>query len=174
MATLVKAAWALALARIGKQTDLVFGHTVSGRNVPIPDVDQMTGCCINTAPIRVHIRPAWTAHELLRHVHTQYIRTLDYETIEPSEIMAQCTAWQGKPDFGSVITHTQFNKADTDVLEGASDHLKSVHLGIPQDVFQRMPWPVQLMAELHSSEMEVIILESSHILEISNKHVLTS
>ncbi|GIC93729.1 putative Hybrid PKS-NRPS biosynthetic cluster [Aspergillus udagawae] len=101
MATLVKAPWALAWARLGKQTDLVFGHTVSGRNMPIPDVDQRTGYCINTAPIRVHIQPAWTAHELLRHFHTQYTRTLDYETIEPSEIIVQCTAWQGKPGFSA-------------------------------------------------------------------------
>ncbi|EAW16449.1 nonribosomal peptide synthetase fmqC [Aspergillus fischeri NRRL 181] len=164
MATLVKAAWALALARLSKQTDLVFGHTVSGRNMPIPDVDRMAGCCINTAPIRVRIQPAWTAHELLRHVHTQYTRTLDYETIEPSEIMAQCTAWQGKPDFGSVVTHNQFDNAATAVLEGASDRLEPLHLGISEDVFQSMSWPVQLMTELHGSEMEVIILASSHML----------
>ncbi|MDJ0838635.1 MAG: amino acid adenylation domain-containing protein [Acidobacteriota bacterium] len=54
--TLVRAAWALLLARATGRGEVVFGEIVSGRPPELAGVDSMTGLFINTQPVRM--RPA--------------------------------------------------------------------------------------------------------------------
>src|SRR5262249_23590835 len=55
VSTLLQAAWALTLYRYGGVAEVVFGVTVSGRDVDLPGVEGMVGLLINTLPLRVQV-----------------------------------------------------------------------------------------------------------------------
>jgi len=50
---LLQGAWAVLLARLTNQKDIVFGITVSGRNAEVAGIEEMIGIFINTVPLRV-------------------------------------------------------------------------------------------------------------------------
>ncbi|SDY51636.1 non-ribosomal peptide synthetase [Lachnobacterium bovis] len=50
---LMQAAWAITLMRYKDTKDVIYGSVVSGRSVPIADVDKMIGLFISTLPIRI-------------------------------------------------------------------------------------------------------------------------
>ncbi|KAF4993043.1 hypothetical protein FDECE_13529 [Fusarium decemcellulare] len=52
---LVRAAWALVLSQATSSPDVVFGQIMSGRNVPVPGINEMTGPTIATVPIRINL-----------------------------------------------------------------------------------------------------------------------
>ncbi|WP_378788639.1 amino acid adenylation domain-containing protein [Nonomuraea fastidiosa] len=64
----VHSAWAATLGGILQRTDVVFGSTVSGREVDVPGVQDMVGLLINTIPVRARWDAATTAGELLESV----------------------------------------------------------------------------------------------------------
>jgi amino acid adenylation domain-containing protein len=53
--TLLQSTWAILLGRYSGESDIVFGATVSGRNVPISGIEQMVGLFINTLPLRANL-----------------------------------------------------------------------------------------------------------------------
>ncbi len=57
LAAVFQGAWALLLARLGGERDVVFGLTVAGRPADLPGVDEMVGLFINTIPLRLRIQP---------------------------------------------------------------------------------------------------------------------
>ncbi|MGJ5892736.1 amino acid adenylation domain-containing protein [Streptomyces niveiscabiei] len=59
--TVLQAAWALLLGRWSRRTDVLFGLTVSGRSMDLPQVERMVGLLTNTVPVRVR----WDENETL-------------------------------------------------------------------------------------------------------------
>ncbi|OQY56578.1 MAG: hypothetical protein B6247_03280 [Candidatus Parabeggiatoa sp. nov. 2] len=53
--TLVQGAWACLLSRYSGETDVVFGVTTSGRQIPLWGCDRMLGLFLNTLPLRVQV-----------------------------------------------------------------------------------------------------------------------
>src|SRR4029453_5883779 len=54
-------AWGVLLGRVTGRSDIVFGHTVSGRGLDLPGIDAIAGLLINTVPARVR----WTGGDPL-------------------------------------------------------------------------------------------------------------
>ncbi|KAF4155893.1 hypothetical protein CNMCM6069_007405 [Aspergillus lentulus] len=103
MATYLKAAWALVLAAQTHTHDLVFAQLVSGRNLPVPDIDRIVGPCINYIPVRVTLQPTWTCSELLRNVQAQHIRTMAHDAVDFDELVARSTAWPAGTEIGTGV-----------------------------------------------------------------------
>jgi amino acid adenylation domain-containing protein/non-ribosomal peptide synthase protein (TIGR01720 family) len=53
--TFAQAAWALTLRRSSREADVVFGVTVAGRPVDMPQMQRTVGLFINSIPLRVHL-----------------------------------------------------------------------------------------------------------------------
>ena len=53
--SLLKAAWALLVAKLSGSDDVTFGVTVSGRNAPIPGIEDLLSPTISTLPVRVKL-----------------------------------------------------------------------------------------------------------------------
>ncbi|TPX66343.1 hypothetical protein SpCBS45565_g04526 [Spizellomyces sp. 'palustris'] len=51
--TLAQATWAKLLALYTGQQDVIFGSTLSGRNIPVDGIEAVMGPCIHLAPVRV-------------------------------------------------------------------------------------------------------------------------
>jgi amino acid adenylation domain-containing protein len=79
LATRVKFAWALLLATITNSTDASFGTTVSGRQVDVAGIEDMTGPTIATVPLRVAIDRSSTVGELLQRLQLQAADMMPFE-----------------------------------------------------------------------------------------------
>jgi amino acid adenylation domain-containing protein len=87
---LVQGAWALLLARYGGQQDVVFGAIRAGRRRTIPAADRIVGPCINTVPVRVHVRPELTLLAWLKQVRDQWLALRKYEHT-PATVAHECS-----------------------------------------------------------------------------------
>ncbi|MGW3211841.1 amino acid adenylation domain-containing protein [Streptomyces parvus] len=84
--TVLQSAWALVLARLTGQDDVVFGMTVSGRPPELSGVEDMVGLFINTVPIRVRLRPAEPLGALLSRVQSEQSALLSHQYLGLAEI----------------------------------------------------------------------------------------
>ncbi|KAJ1970194.1 hypothetical protein IWQ62_000103 [Dispira parvispora] len=94
LSTLLRVVWALVLRRYtGKERDVLFGVVVSGRNLPLPNMDRIVGLCINTLPCRVTLEKHQTVESLIETVHQGSIRTHGYDCYPLSDVQQ----WSGFP-----------------------------------------------------------------------------
>lgn len=77
--TILRAAWALVLARYGNTNDVCFGATASGRNANVEGISNMTGTVIGTVPVRVQIDPTKSIRDFLVDVQNQALEMVPYE-----------------------------------------------------------------------------------------------
>lgn len=77
--TILRAAWALVLARYGNTSDVVLGATASGRNANVEGISSMTGAVIGTVPVRVQVDSNKTIREFLVDIQNQAMDMVPYE-----------------------------------------------------------------------------------------------
>lgn len=85
-ATIIRAAWALLLARYCDTYDICFGATVSGRQAPVRGLSEMPGPAIATVPIRVQLNKQQSRGEYLRSIQTQAAEMVLFEQFGLQEI----------------------------------------------------------------------------------------
>lgn len=173
MATLVKAAVAFYLSRNQNQTDIVFGHTVNGRNLPLDNIESLLGCTLNFVPLRITFPsgPAeWTVMDLLNHAQNQYIRALSHEHVELRDIFHHSTDWPAERPLSLIVQHQnidlnhklplQGNASDN---EGADDSALDVQLSR----FSRFDPldEVWIFTEPHADRLEVQVCANSRVLQ---------
>ncbi|KAI1478853.1 lysergyl peptide synthetase 1 [Daldinia eschscholtzii] len=118
MATVVKAAWALCLAKKAGTNDVVFAQVVRNRHQAIPGIERTVGPCINLAPVRVPLKSGWVAKDLLEYVHRQQINTMDCDTADWDDIVRQSTTWPRDTDPGSAIHYLSAPVSGEHVFSG--------------------------------------------------------
>ncbi|KAM5489397.1 NRPS cluster protein [Microsporum audouinii] len=111
-ATVIKAAWAMVLAQLSGSPDVVFGHTISGRNATVPGVESTVGPCLNIIPVRVQFGEFWTALDLLRFVQDQQVTNMPYEALGFREITKHCTEWPDWTNFTTIVQHQNISVTD--------------------------------------------------------------
>ncbi|KAK1759075.1 non-ribosomal peptide synthetase [Echria macrotheca] len=113
-ATVVKAAWAYVLAQISAADDVVFGHTISGRNGEVEGVESMMGPCLNLVPVRVRFgSQAPTVRELLAQIQDQQVANMPHEVLGFREIIRHCTDWPNWTYFTSTVQHQNIEQTQS-------------------------------------------------------------
>ncbi|HEY8979677.1 MAG TPA: amino acid adenylation domain-containing protein [Streptomyces sp.] len=84
----VHSAWGVTLGTLLHSTDVVFGSTVSGRDVDVPGIADMVGLFINTIPVRARWGVDTTAGELLASVRDHQSTVLAHQHVSLSRIGA--------------------------------------------------------------------------------------
>jgi amino acid adenylation domain-containing protein len=110
MASLLSSAWALVLHSITGEEDVVYGHTVAGRNSDIPGIAEMVGPRVNIVPVRARMHLTRTSAELIRSVHEQYISLGQADSAQLDEIVQDCTDWPAGSEFDSMVQHQNINE----------------------------------------------------------------
>ncbi|KAH3288864.1 Nonribosomal peptide synthetase 1 [Aspergillus fumigatus] len=105
IATVMQAAWAVTLAKLSAQSDVVFGLTISGRNTSIPGIENTVGPCLNVIPIRVTFKEGWTGVDLFRYLQDQQIANMPFEALGFREIIRRCTDWPSSTYFTTSVFH---------------------------------------------------------------------
>ena len=79
-ATIARAAWALVLGHYTNSNDVVFGATLSGRDLPLPGIESIVGPTFTTVPVRISLTPSsTTVNQYLDSVQADAIKMIPYE-----------------------------------------------------------------------------------------------
>lgn len=78
-ATLVRAAWALVLGSQTGSDDVVFGETLSGRDIDLDHVEDIIGPTLTTVPSRIQIDRDATVGQFLKNIHDQAISVIPHQ-----------------------------------------------------------------------------------------------
>jgi non-ribosomal peptide synthase protein (TIGR01720 family) len=105
VATVMQAAWAITLAKLSAQSDVVFGLTISGRNATVPGIETTVGPCVNVIPVRVKFDEKWNGLELFRYLQDQQVSNMPFESLGFREIIKQCTDWPAWTYFTTSVFH---------------------------------------------------------------------
>ncbi|KAF7717877.1 Nonribosomal peptide synthase (NRPS) [Penicillium ucsense] len=79
LATFIRAAWALVASQYIRNDDVLFGETLTGRDIPLPGVERIVGPLIATVPIRIRIARNSTAEEYLQAVQKSILCRASYQ-----------------------------------------------------------------------------------------------
>ncbi|KAF7590342.1 Non-ribosomal peptide synthetase [Aspergillus hancockii] len=79
MATLIRGAWALVASQYSGSDDVVFGETLTGRDISLPGVESIVGPLIATVPIRVHVHRLSSIESYLQAVQQGMLARTPYQ-----------------------------------------------------------------------------------------------
>ncbi|HEX2670089.1 MAG TPA: condensation domain-containing protein, partial [Polyangiaceae bacterium] len=113
---LVQAAWAIVLSRYANRSHVVFGMTVSGRNVDLPGAEQMLGLFINSLPVWVEVRSDVLPADLARSI-VRYMSELGPHEQTPLHELQGWAGHSGTALFDSLLVFENYP-----VHEALSDH----------------------------------------------------
>jgi amino acid adenylation domain-containing protein len=79
LAAFLYTAWGILLQTYDNSDDVVFGTTVSGRNLKLKGIENIVGLFINTIPLRITARPGETIADLLVRIDKNLHQREEYE-----------------------------------------------------------------------------------------------
>ncbi|QDL09669.1 non-ribosomal peptide synthetase [Brasilonema octagenarum UFV-E1] len=156
---LVQGAWGLLLSRYSRESDVVFGATVSGRPPNLAGVDSMVGLLINTLPIRVQVTAKTELLPWLKHLQTQAFEQEQYAYYSLAEIQHLSDVPPGMPLFESLLV---FENYPLDSAEQKNKNtLEISHLRC----FERTNYPLTIVVNPESQLSGRIIYDTSRFEE---------
>ncbi|GME46731.1 uncharacterized protein K452DRAFT_303125 [Neofusicoccum parvum] len=79
VATLIRGAWALVASQYSGNDDVVFGETLTGRDISLPGVESVVGPLIATVPVRIRIQRTDTVETYLQAVQQGVLARTSYQ-----------------------------------------------------------------------------------------------
>ncbi|PYI01631.1 nonribosomal peptide synthase [Aspergillus sclerotiicarbonarius CBS 121057] len=162
MATVVKAAWSLILARRTGMCDVLFGQVVHGRNTSFPGIERVVGPCTNITPVRASIAPQWTGLDLLQALQDQHRESMAWETVDLDDVLSYCANWTPGSALQTVVQHQNV------VLEDLGLRLGDVPSTVSVRAFDHAPREVWLYSstdDSHPDRLSLRIFSSSWTLD---------
>lgn len=86
LSSIIQAAWAILLHTVSGSLDVVFGATVSGRQVPLEGADQIVGLLSTTLPVRIFVHAENKTHSWLQEVQQRHLTSLEHTLIDPATL----------------------------------------------------------------------------------------
>jgi amino acid adenylation domain-containing protein len=103
LSALLQAAWATVLAQVATTSDVVFGVTVSGRAMDLPEVERFVAPLINSVPARFDVRAAGTLRDWLAAIHAAQVQRETYAWMALIDIQHASGMPRGQPLFDSLL-----------------------------------------------------------------------
>lgn len=101
--TAIRAALSILIAVYSDSPDALFGATVTGRQAPVPGVENMTGPTIATVPVRVILDREQTINQLLERVQAQVIDMTAFEQTGLQQIRRFSDSARQACDFQTLL-----------------------------------------------------------------------
>lgn len=102
-ATVLRAAWAIMLARYSDTDDVCFGTTLSGRHAPVSGIESIAGPTVATVPVRIHLNRQDLVSSFLQDVQTQASKMVAYEQFGLQNISNLSPEAKEACDFSSLF-----------------------------------------------------------------------
>lgn len=107
--SVLKAAWAIVLATLSGNADVVFGEVVEGRRLKLEtsvNVSSIVGPMENVIPVRVRFPIVNSSPlQILRMIDIESKDSLPYEAMGAQKIVHECTSWAKWSRFSTVVRH---------------------------------------------------------------------
>ena len=95
----LQALWGIYLSRRTGGNDIVFGATVSGRDIELSNVGRIAGMLINTLPVRITLDNSTSFADLVSDTAQQFAESMTYGHLSLAEIQTL------SPARGGLVTH---------------------------------------------------------------------
>ena len=79
ISTAIRAAWSMIIAAYSGSNDVVFGETLTGRDIPVPGVTDIVGPIFTTIPIRVQVDRGVKVRDFLDQIHQNYLSIIPHQ-----------------------------------------------------------------------------------------------
>jgi amino acid adenylation domain-containing protein len=103
MPSLLRSAWALLMARMTGGDDVVFGATVSGRNVAIDGIEDLLAPTISTIPVRVRLDMNSSVQSFVGSVQNEAIEAMPFEHMGLQNIRKINSDTRQRSDFQTLL-----------------------------------------------------------------------
>lgn len=106
--TVCQGIWSLLLAKCFNTNDVVFGTTVSGRSIPFPNIELMSGMFANVLPVRAVFDNLKSFQENLKKLQLQQQKARNYEYSKLNDVVSWGQLPEDKPLFDSLFVFENF------------------------------------------------------------------
>jgi amino acid adenylation domain-containing protein len=100
---IVRAAWAILLAAYTGSDDVVFGETLTGRDVSVAGITDICGPTLTTVPTRVQINRTATVTDFLQSISTNFTSRIPHQHFGISEIKKLGDEMNAACDFQNLL-----------------------------------------------------------------------
>jgi amino acid adenylation domain-containing protein/thioester reductase-like protein len=176
-ASILRAAWAIVLARYSDSDDVCFGTTVSGRNANVAGLEAMPGLVVATVPVRIHVDKQKPLSGFLQDVQKQANDMVDFEQFGIQNISRLGSDAKDACDFTSLlaIQPVQHMSADSGnpadqgaiVIPAASPHVNA------EDMLQNyFSYPLVIQCHLMDDHVNLVLVYDTDVLEETQLNAL--
>ncbi|WP_406278240.1 amino acid adenylation domain-containing protein [Embleya sp. NBC_00896] len=144
MNTLVQGLWAILLSRYSGNDDVLFGSTISGRSIAMPDIESMMGLFINTLPVRGRVDGDAKVSGWLRALQDEQLDMRQWEYCHLVDVREYSGIPRGEPLFRSILVFENYP-----VVQEASDFPEGMTRRMVGCV-ERTGYPMTLVASAGS------------------------
>jgi len=139
--TVMQAVWAILLHRYSGHDDVMFGATLSGRNIELEDVETALGLFINTVPVRVGVESDQTAIQWLNQIQSDQMEREHFGAVGLLELHEFTEVPSGVPLFDSLLIFENYPLSIEEILESDSGPLQLVD----RDGYERTSYPLAVV-----------------------------
>ena len=101
--TIIRAAWAMLLSAHTGSDDVIFGETMTGRDIPIDGVIDMVGPTLTTVPSRIQVNASSTITEYLQSIRRMATDVIPYQHVGLQNIRRLSTEAARACDFQNLL-----------------------------------------------------------------------
>ncbi|KAJ1974547.1 hypothetical protein H4R33_006795, partial [Dimargaris cristalligena] len=168
----IQSCWAILLSRYTGQTNVIFGNTVSGRALPLADIESLVGCLINTVPFRVQLGSDMAVAQLVSSINSSSQRMIPFE----HHHLAKINAWvdgEVRPSdmFNTLVVYENYP------ANGLENSNQTVTVTETMSV-ESTEYPLTVIAQVEHDEINVCLSWDSsqfgqHYVETLARHLCT-
>lgn len=104
LAAVIYSLWGIILKKISNSNDVIFGTTLSGRDVPIESIEKMVGLFLNVIPLRLLINDNNTLMTLIKDVNKALNDRRKFEHTPLVDIKEWCDLRANDELFNTLVT----------------------------------------------------------------------
>jgi amino acid adenylation domain-containing protein len=178
--SLLRAAWALVISKNVGSDDITFGATVSGRNVPINNIQDLLSPTICTVPVRVKSNGDMSVENFLLAIQNQSIDAIPFENyglqnirkinLETQHGTRFQTLFIVHPSNNRSLVHKQSHSKLSAAEQELRTQLENINLSSSLSSFNE--YALMITVRQESSGLEVEANYDSNVLETSQIKLL--
>nr|POF13496.1 nonribosomal peptide synthetase 1 [Quercus suber] len=173
MATVLRAAWAIVLARYNDSADdITFGATVAGRQAPVAGIENIVGPVLSTVPIRVKLLDQEPVAQYLRGVQAQGVEMIPFEQTGLQNIAKLGSYAHAACSFSTLLIiqpRTMLGESNTSLLVTPSADLAAA---VKIDMAAYFTYPLVVQCSFGDEEVLLYINYNSSILSATQAEAM--
>lgn len=160
LATVIRGAWALVASQFTHGDDVVFGETLTGRDIPLLGVEGVIGPLIATVPIRILIDRTKSVNDYLKAVQQAILSRTPYQHMGMQNIRKVHPDAQHACEAGTgLVIQPELEYDGTD--------LGFAHGDVVREALYFNPYPVMLACGMNSDGFRICASFDSSLIELS-------